>query len=655
MATINQNRQLMSLETPLGDDKLIPFSFEGKEEVSEPFCYQLRCFSQTMNIQEKDIVGKNITFQINDEINKPRYFNGIVKKLSKKDLSLRKIRDYEIEIVPWFWLLTLSSDCRIFQNKTSVEIIESVFKSLNQHNFDISFLSKSYDKRDYCVQYNESAFSFVSRLMEEEGIFYFFRHEKGKHTLVLADLVSKCPTNPTKEAEYYQGSLRKNHLSQWTHHYALCSGKFTQTDYDFIKPQVNLLTTTKSTVPFSEIDNYEIFEFPGLYTEKSSGQSISRTRIEEQEQGYDIATGKGGYSQFSPGTRFHLKTHECSSEQAEYFLTAVYHSAKDISHMVHLNGDEKVKESQDYSNEFSCIPSSAPYRPKRTIPKPKIQGVQPAIVVGPSGEEIYTDKYGRIKVQFLWDRQGKKDENSSCWLRVSHPWAGSQWGHVYIPRIGQEVMVDFMEGNPDRPIVVGCLYNNDNMSPYPLPENKTQSGIKSRSTPKGSASQSNEIRFEDKKDQEEVFIHAQKDLNKIVENDESINIKHDQTLTVKNNRTHTIEDGDDTLLLKKGSRSVTIQTGNAEVTVSQGNRKTKISMGNDTLEIAQGNHTITLSLGKSTIQAMQGIELKVGQNSLKVDQTGVAIQGLMIKINGKLIQVEADALLQLKGAITMIN
>ncbi len=298
-----------------------------------------------------------------------------------------------------------------------------------------------------------------------------------------------------------------------------------------------------------------------------------------------------------------------------------------------------------------------------------MEGTQTAVVVGPSGEEIFTDKYGRVKVQFFWDRQGKKNADSSCWIRVGTLWAGKQWGAIHIPRIGQEVIVAFEEGDPDQPIIVGSVYNADQMPPYNLPDNKTQSGLKSRSSLKGGTDDFNQLRLEDKKGSEEIYFHAQKDFNRVVENNDTLKVgssKADdgsQTVEVWKDRTETVKTGNEKITIEKGNRTVTLNTGNDLHQMKQGNRDVKIDMGNDSLKISMGNHTTKLDLGKSETEAMQSIELKVGGNSIKIDQTGVTIKGIMVSIEGQamldakapMTTVKGDGMLTLKGGITMIN
>jgi type VI secretion system secreted protein VgrG len=316
-----------------------------------------------------------------------------------------------------------------------------------------------------------------------------------------------------------------------------------------------------------------------------------------------------------------------------------------------------------YQNQFTCTPSGLPYRPARESPKPFVQGTQTAVVVGPPGEEIFTDKYGRVKVQFHWDRKGKNNADSSCWVRVGTPWAGKNWGMIHIPRIGQEVIVDFEEGDPDRPIIIGSVYNADMMPPYDLPANKTQSGVKSRSSQNGTPANFNELRFEDKKGAEDIYFHAEKDFHRVVENDDDLKVGNNQTIQVANNRTEVVQKGHEKVTIEKGNRSVTLGMGNDTHQIKMGNRDVKIDMGNDALTIKMGNQTTKLDLGKSQTEALQSIELKVGQSSIKLDQMGVTIKGMKVSVEGQILtevkglmtNVNATAILQVKGGLTMIG
>ncbi len=650
MSQVIQDKHHISLETPLGKDKLILTHLEGSEFVSRPFSFHLQAFSTDNNISENKLIGASVTCLIHGSADAVRIINGYVCQFTRKQPLASHSRIYHLEIVPWLWFLTRSRDCQIFQNKSVTEICELIFKQFGFADYELS-LNNAYSKREYCVQYNESAFDFISRLLEEEGIFYFFRHEKGKHVLILGDLVSTCSDNPCKEAAFASGSFVDDHIMRWEHCYTFCGGEYTLTDYDFKKPAVDLTTSTKTAVNFPNIKKYTIFDFPGHYIDKAYGTQLSRVRMEEEEQKHDVIYGESNVFQFCPGTNFTFKSTELQNEQGLYWITSVKHKVCDTSHRLYAG----EYEAETYTNTFTCMTTSLPYRPLSVTPKPRINGVQLAVVTGASQEEIHTDEYGRINVRFLWDHHGKKDETSSCWIRVAQTWAGQKWGAFFLPRVGQEVIVDFLDGNPDDPIVIGSLYNAQNMPPYDLPAQQTQSGIKSRSTPKGEATNSNEIRFEDKKGTEHFFVHAQKDFQRVVENDDSLSVIGTQISTVKKDKTQIVEEGNDIIQIKKGNQTITIDTGNQTVQLSKGGRTTKISMGDDVLQVQKGNHSIKLDMGKSSIEAMQGITLTVGSNSIKIDQTGITLQGVMVKINGKMIQCQADALMQVKGALVMIN
>jgi type VI secretion system secreted protein VgrG len=636
MPSYTQTKRLLTLSTPLGDDVLLLTRFSGSEAMSRLFVYHLEMVSQDQSIDPTALVGKAVTWSVADA-DQQRYFNGYVCRLSAGAIGARQTRIYRADVVPWLWFLTRSADCRIFQQKTAPDIIKAVFDDLGFSDYQLN-LRGSYAERDYCVQYRETAFNFVSRLMEHEGIFYFFQHQQGKHTLVLADAAAAYPECPEGSVAY-SGPTNPLDLEAWEHRYEYRSGKWTHTDYNFETPSTNLLASTSTVLQLPNVSNYELFDYPGDYLVKGVGSAVAKVRMEEEEAGYETVSGSGVCCTFNPGCTFSLTGHEVQAEAGKsYVLTSVQHSAEDYSY---FNTDQV----SGYRNQFTCIPGAVNFRPPRVTPKPLVQGPQTAVVVGASGEEIYTDKYGRIKVQFFWDRKGTDDEKSSCWIRVAENWAGKNWGFVFLPRVGQEVVVNFLEGDPDRPLVTGSVYNAEQMPPYALPDDKTQSGVKTRSSKGGGTETFNELRFEDKKDSEDVYFHAQKDFHRVVEHDDDLKVGNDQTITIKNNRTEEVTQG------------------NEKVTVKQGDRTVVIEMGNENLQIKMGNQTTKLDVGASSTEAMQSITLKVGQSSVTIDQMGVTIKGMMISIEGQLqtqvkglmTQVNGDAMLQMQGGITMIN
>jgi type VI secretion system secreted protein VgrG len=656
MGTYTQENRLLAFHSPLGKDVLLLTGFAGHEEMSRLFTYRLDLLSEQDNVAAKDIVGKPVNWCVQHFHDEPRWFHGYVQRFCAGVPQAGGFRSYRAEVVPWLWFLTRTANCRIFQNKTVKQIIEAVFGDFGLGDFDSGGLNRSYPTREYCVQYRETAFHFLSRLMEQEGIFYFFRHEENKHTLVLADQKSACQNCAQSQVPYSAGTLVQAHIDTWEHQYEFRTGKWAQTDYNFETPSTALLTSTNTLLNLQDATKYEKFDYPGLYRVKGVGEAFTKIRMEEEEAAYDVVTGSSQCCTFTVGGKFTLENHECESENGGYVLTGIEHTASD-------RGVEGGGGKATYSNRFTCTSAGAPYRPARLTPRPVVQGPQTAVVVGPKGEEIYTDKYGRVKVQFFWDREGKKDENSSCWIRVAENWAGKQWGIVFHPRIGQEVIVDFLEGDPDRPLITGRVYNAEQMPPYELPKNQTVSGVKTRSSKGGGTDDFNELRFEDKKGEEDIYFHAQKDFHRVVENDDDLQVGHDQTIAIKNHRTEAVKEGNEKVTIEKGNRDVIVETGNDTHQIKKGNREVHIDMGNDTLTIKMGNQTTKLNLGQSSTEAMQSIELKVGPSSIKLEPTGITIKGMMINIEGQtmttvkgmMATVQANAILQLQGALTKIG
>lgn len=662
-----------------------------------PYTFTLGMISENPDIEASSLLKQPVTVLIElSEDGPPRYFHGIVSRFAEAGRE-DKFTHYHAEVVPTLWLLSLQSDCRIFQNKDVKEIVEQVFKDagLTEYEFE---LHRTYRKRVYCVQYRETHLNFVSRLLEEEGIFYFFRHSESGHKLIVADertAVEDCPVKAEYEVALHaagRAGVRMDEVTEMRRENVVVSTKWVQRDYNYFFPKTTLDKHAGG-------DKFELFDYPGLYGHgygdgikgevESAGDQYTHNRLDEVESVKDVVYGAGTCRTFVSGAKFKLAGHHRGASNQEYMLVEVRHHARIGGYRSDDEGDFT------YHNTFVAIPPSTPYRPPRTAHKPFVHGTQTAVVVGAAGEEIYTDKFGSVKVQFFWDRQGKNDDNSSCWLRVATIWADNRWGGIHIPRIGQEVLVDFLEGDPDRPIVVGCVYNEDNMPPYTLPDNKTQSGVKSRSTKKGGAENFNEIRFEDKKDEEQVYIHAEKNYDTVIENNETRKVgyvkqdKGDQTLEVYNDRTITVEMGNQTLTVKTGNQtvtvkqgdrtvkvetgketveiesdqSITINMGNRSVHLKMGNQSTTLDMGNMDTHLKLGNQTTKLDLGASSTEAMQSIELKVGQSSLKVDQMGVTMKGMMVDIEGQIqtqvkgmmTQINGSAMLQAQGGIIMIG
>ncbi len=706
-----QDNRPLALQTPLGPNALLLETFTGTEAISEPFRFDLQFLHESKTpIAFDKLLGQKVSVRVGQKAEQPRWFHGIVARLTEGRMLRGVEADttfirYRAEMVPQFWLLRHRTQSRIFQQLSVPDILKKVLAGL-----DVQYqIRGNFHARDYCVQYRESDFAFVSRLMEEEGICYYFKHTETGHQLIVAnapdghvDFRSANPKALYEESD--RGGKVIERVYAWEKTQEIRSVKYTLRDHCFERPD-NTFQSVKPTVEtvkagtadhklkLAANENLEQYDFPGGYAARfdgvdsgggdragdlsALGKDGDRTvalRIQQEAAAGFLIAGSGDYRDFSAGRKFTLDQHPTGN--GVYLLTRVEHSAS-----VEGSYTSHEEKAMGYNNSFHCLPFVLPFLPPRVTPRPRIDGLQTAVVVGPKGEEIFTDKYGRVKVQFFWDREGKSDSNSSCWIRVATTWAGQQWGAIHIPRIGQEVVVAFEEGEPDQPIVVGSVYNAAQMPPFPLPQEKTRSGLRTRSTLKGTAENCNELRFEDKKDSEDIFFHAEKDFHREVENDDDLKVGHDQKIEVKNDRTETVTEGNESVTIKKGNRTVVVETGNdshqvktgnREVVVSTGNdthqiktgnRSVEIDTGNDTLTIKTGNQTTKLNLGASSTEAMQQIVLKVGSNSIKVDQTGVTIQGLTIKLQGQilveikaaLVNVGADGILTLKGGLTIIN
>lgn len=546
-------RRVMQIATPLGGDVLLFERMTAREDLSKLGEYQISLLSKQGDIDPDKILAKSVTVKVELASDKIRYFHGYVTRFAQAGTFGAYYR-YNATVRPWLWFLTRTASCRIFQDVSVPDIIKQIFEDhVNVADFKLE-LSGNYRKWDYCVQYRETDFNFVTRLMEQEGIYYYFTHSEGRHTLVLADSYSAhTPFDDYAQLPYipHDRSLHQDieRISEWGFERQVQPGRYVMDDFDFTKPSVALKSKTKASRSHDHAD-YEVYDYPGEYSVLGEGENYVQIRLDERQSQFELANGSTSARGLCCGYVFKLTGHQREDQNREYLITST-------TQTLEFNAYE-ASESQriTFHCNFTVINTAQTFRPQRDTPKSVVMGPQTAIVVGPDGDEIYTDKYGRVKVQFHWDRKGEKNQNSSCWIRVSHPWAGKNWGMVAIPRIGQEVIVDFLEGDPDQPIITGRVYNAEQMPPYELPANMTQTGIKSRSSKGGSGANFNEFRFEDKKGAEQLFIHAEKnqdievendethwvghDRKKTIDHDETNHIKHDRTETVDNNESITI-------------------------------------------------------------------------------------------------------------------
>jgi type VI secretion system secreted protein VgrG len=580
-----QNRRI-AVSTPLGEDVLLLKSIQGTEAISQPFHYGLELLSEEDSLNFDDLVGQRVSIRTVLADGSNRYWNGFVSRFSQGERD-QILTAYRADVVPWLWFLGRTADCRIFQNKTVPDIIQQIFRDLGFTDFTLR-LYGSFRTRDYCVQYRETDFAFVSRLMEEEGIYYFFEHGESQHRMVLANDPSAhkpCPGQEKARCLAAANSWKdEDVILGWHQAKELRPGKWTHTDYNFETPSTSLLVNVAGP------NQFEIYDYPGEYSKRGEGESLAKIRLQEETAPAFVGYASGNCRSFFSGALFTLEDHYREDLNQQYLITAMTFRASQGGDYG-SGGMDNLDPEFAFEGNFECIPAIIPFRPLRVSPRPSVRGCQTAVVVGPAGEEIYTDKYGRVKVQFHWDHEGKKNENSSCWVRCSHPWAGVGWGAVSIPRIGQEVVVDFLEGDPDQPIIIGRVYNAEAMPPYGLPASAVISGVKSNSTKGGGGY--NEIILDDTKGNELIRIHGQYDEDITIEHDERVKIGNDRTENVGHNETITI--GNDRTEKVINNENITVGVNRTE----QVGSNEKISIGSNRTETVGSNEMVTVALTRT--------------------------------------------------------
>jgi len=600
------------LLTPLGPDILLFHQMEARESLSQLSEYHLDMLSLAEDIDPASLLGQRISIQMELPGDQDRYFTGYVTRFSHMGVHGRYYR-YQAHVSPWLWFLTRTADCRIFQDKTVPEIIQEVLKDCPLADYRLD-LTGTYRKRGYCVQYRETDFDFLSRLMEEEGIYYYFQHGERNNTLILADAMSTHIPYPGYEALAYLPQERllraeREFIHEWAYHCVVKPGKVVLDDYDHTRPSVDLRAASTIVRDHEQSDS-EIFDYPGTYYAHGDGEHYAKTRIESLQASHERVKGESNARGIAAGCLFTLTTHPREDQNHEHLIVDASYVMKSAEY--ESSGLDEMA-GPSYECKFTAQRTNRAFRPKRSIEKPTVKGPQTGVVVGPAGDEIYTDKYGRVKVQFHWDRYGEHDENSSCWMRVSHPWAGKNWGMVSIPRIGQEVIVDFLEGDPDRPIITGRVYNAEQMPPYDLPANMTQTGIKSRSTKEGHGGNFNEFRFEDKKGAEQVFIHAERNMDTEVEANDSQWVGANRSIQVDGVHNESIKK-DMTVMVLEGNQSNTVKTGEQE-------------------NIVKGDIVVESQSGQYVLTAATSITLKVGSSSIVMTPDDITIVSPQIHLN----------------------
>jgi type VI secretion system secreted protein VgrG len=628
----SQDHRVASVTAPADVGPLLLYRMSGTEQLSRLFEYELELLSESNSVNLQGLLGKDMTVKLELADGGYRYFNGLVTRVSQFGM-LGNLYYYRATLQPKVWLLTRANNCRIMPEPASVPVIvKTILSGHGYTDVDDSSLG-TYPTREYCVQYRETDFNFISRLLEEEGIYYYFKHSDGNHTLVLCDSMDSHEDIPGKASIRYfpmanQEQREEENIYEWSLSQTIQSGAYRLNEFDFEAPGADLKTEAVIAAGHEQADK-EVYDYPGEYKESGDGNRLANIRMEELRAEFERISARGNVRRLAVGHKFSLTDYPREDQNRPYLAVST-------QFQIQNNGYESygiANSIQEYQCAYTVIATEYVFRPPRLSRVPIVQGVQTAIVVGRSGEEITTDSYGRVKVQFHWDRLGTNNENSSCWVRVAQIWAGKNWGGMFIPRVGQEVIVDFLEGNPDCPIITGRVYNADQMPPYDLDANKTQSGIKTRSTPSGGTDNFNEIRFEDKAGEEEVYMHAEKNFTRIVENNDVQKIGFekkdagDQAIDIYNNRTVTLD------------------------------------QGNDLLTVKTGNRTVKVDKGKIAEEAAQSIELKVGGSSIKIEPSGITIKGMTIKIQadtsaelkGLQTTVSGDGMLTLKGGLVKIN
>jgi type VI secretion system secreted protein VgrG len=697
-------------------DALVLVAMRGHEELGRPFRYELDLAATDPDVDFGAVLGQTMTVQLELHDGSTREFTGHVTELSLAGGVGRKVL-YRAVLRPWLMLMDYQKTCRIFQSTTAPDVIKQLFRAAGFSDFE-DRLSETYRTWDYLVQYRESDFAFLSRLMEQEGIYYHVQHADGRQLVVLCDSRSAHdPIAADESLPYFPPDEQRRdreHVDHWQLRRQIKAGSVAASDFDFTRPRTSLLA--QRVEPDENVGAaYEDYDYPGEYLDSAGGDREVRVRLEAHHAGRELAEGRSDARALGAGKTFTLEGFPRDDQNKQYLVVQA-------SYDIHANLEESGGGASGpaYRVAFGAVAAERPFRAARTTRKPIVEGPQTAIVVGPAGEEIFTDEFGRVKVKFHWDRLGKGDESSSCWVRVSQLWAGSNFGGIHIPRIGQEVIVDFLEGNPDRPIITGRVYNFDNQVPYELPANQTQSGIKSQSSKGAATSNFNELRFEDKLGNEHVYLQAEKDLGVLVKNDElrevgasrTTSIGTDDTSTVGQGRSATIGADDSetvgasqrvsvganqtitvavlravtsateeitTGLRTKtvatneitsvgGSRSETVggseslSIGKNQITTIGGKRSLSIDKDDSTNVLGQRRQTVSkddqLQVGKKlVIDAADEIVLKTGSASLSMKKNGdIVLKGKNIKVKGSAkINLEASSDVVIKGSKVTSN
>ncbi len=635
--------RLLSLTTALEDGLLRPVAFKAEEALSQPFNVRVEAVSSQRAIDPDSILYKQACLTVHRQHAGSRWFNGVVRSFAGSGVPVRGQWSYSLEIVPRLWFLEQTADCRIFQGRTVLDILTSLCEEVGQDLEPKVYGDAAW--REYITQYNESDLSFLCRLLEHEGYHFHFVHSVSKHTMVVTDQNQGFPDGPIPFLHVVHEGGGVDVLTQWRKADATAYGKVHLMDYDPANPSTKPSGQQATTLLTTGAGLRDVFHWPALHLKSADVTSRACLMMEAAEAAASLRDAAGENILFSAGSGFQLARDPFSGD------TGVNYIIRRISH--HGRDDSWVAGSgtAEYRNEITAFPAATTWRQPLATPRPVMAGIYAGIVLGGVGEQIHSDPLGRVKVQMFFDHRKETRADQAVWARVMQPWAGNTWGWQHLPRVGTEVAVGFMDGDPDRPIVLGGLYNGEMMPVFPIPGEQTKSGLRTRSTAGGDKSTFSELSFDDQKGSELVFLHAERDMTVEVEHDQSVTVDHDQSLTVKNNRTHTV------------TQKETTEVGDSQDNTVKNGRTTTVNAGGDSLTVKLGDLAVKVSTGAITMEAMTSITLKVGGNSITISQSGVEIKGLMVKVEGEtmtsvkglMTDVGGDAMLTLKGGITMIN
>ena len=618
-APANQTHFSLSIEGVSHDLQVLEFS--GREAISQPFAFELELVSERPDLDLESLLHQSAFLALSQTGNG---IHGQIYRIAQGESGKRLTR-YHITLRPQLAYLAHRTNQRIFQHLTVEKIISQVLEEhgiqANAYQFQLGSI---YPEREYCVQYDESDLHFVQRLCEEEGIHYHFQYSDQGHVLVFGD--DQTPFPKLAPTAYQQDSglvADKPVVKRFGVRVETRTSRVTRRDYDFEKPK--LLMEAEATSEF--VPDLEDYDYPGRFVERERGKHLSQRALERHRHDFELAQGDSDQPLLVSGHFLALSDHPRASWNDLWLLTEIYHEGKqpqvlEESVTEHSEADNGFQ--QGYRNRFSATPWTVPYRPNLEHPKPRILGSQSAVVTGPAGEEIHCDQYGRVKVQFFWDREGQADDKTSCWLRVSSSWAGDRYGAIAIPRIGMEVLVTFLEGDPDQPLVTGCLYHKEHVVPYDLPANKTRTVFKTLSSPGGGGY--NEIRIEDKKGEEQIYIHAERDWDE--------NIEHDQKIRIGNERHDTVEANSYSEFKAEEHRTTHLDRkseikANDHLTIGN-NQHIKIGTG----QFINAGSEIHLSSGqKVVLEAGSELTFKAAGSFIKLDGSGITMVGPIIKFN----------------------